>query len=249
MKTPLPATRLTETVRTVVIAIFFLAIHQNVFAQERWFEVTAGPSVSIPQAKGAEFKYSPRILPSAGISGFFSINKTFAIKTGLLYQVKGLSTEAAYVPDSIYDYQRFQSRSTYHMLNIPLQLAVSIPASHNDVYRIAVGMSYGFMLAGNTKIGIQSYNADQEVDRETRSYMHIIALQPKDNVPGLPKNEGTPLKLFTPALRLDFTYQWQERLLLSAFYEYNMEDVRLRTPDKSKINLHYMGVSFGVLFW
>jgi len=110
-------------------------------------------------------------------------------------------------------------------------------------------MSYGFMLAGFSSIEAHSLKPDFSEVNQAFSYTHLVSAQPKNNVPDLPAQEGTPLKLFTPALRLDAVFIWQERLVFSAFYEYNLEDVRFRTINKSSINLHNIGIGVGVRFW
>lgn len=221
------------------------------YAQERWFEATAGGSISIPSVEGSGWNYGNRVLPCAGISGYFSLNKTFALKTGLLYQMKGMTTQALYEPEADTNFirQNFSSRNEYHFLSIPLQLAVSFKINEQDFLHIDAGMSYGFMLAGFSSLDAHSLKQDfSEVD-QAFSYTHLVTVQPKNNVPGLPAQEGTPLYLFTPALRADAVYIWQERLVFSVFYEYNLQDVRIRTINKSNINLHSIGIGVGVRFW
>ena len=163
--------------------------------------------------------------------------------------MKGMITDAQYVPDSIYAKELFTTKTDYHFISIPLQLAVSFGAHSQDVYRIAGGMNYGFLAAANSKITIDSYYDEQTKTGKTFSYSHLIAAQPKNDIDGLPQHEGTAMYFFVPSLRFDFTYQWQERIILSAFYEYDLQDIRMRTVGRSRVNLHYAGISVGVKFW
>ena len=170
-------------------------------------------------------------------------------KTGLLYQIKGMQSHGRYVPDSVFREESFTARNDYHSLHVPLQLAVSIPGQKGDVWRFAGGMSYGFLLAGYSKVTINSVYEDESEKHRTLAFYHIVALEPKGNHPRAPHEEGTTLNAFTPALRFDLTYLWQERLVLSAFYEYNLQDIRMRTANNSQVRLHYSGIALGVLFW
>lgn len=235
--------------RTFTISLIVFIFSSSATAQERWFEATTGAALSVPSAKGSPWRYQPRVLLHGGVSGFFSLNKTFAVKTGVFYQIKGMTTNASYTPDSVYSSASFESQNTYHFISIPLQLAVTFGRHQDDCYRIAAGMDYNFMVAGYSKIDVTSHDDKNGTLHESLTYKHLISVSPKDDIPGLSHHEGTPLHLFTPAFRLDFTYQWQERLIISAFYEYNLQDVRMRTVDNSKVNLHYTGIALGVRFW
>src|SRR5690606_5407437 len=90
----------------IFLSAFSLCPTREVFAQQRWFEATAGIAISVPDAKGSPLTYTPRVFPHGGISCYFSFNETFALKAGAFYQMKGLRTEAYYVPDSLYEFER-----------------------------------------------------------------------------------------------------------------------------------------------
>jgi len=229
--------------------IGFLLTVRTAVAQERWFEATGGLAFSQPEATGAPWHYKGRVLPHLGISGFFSFNKTFALKTGLLYQQKGLSTKASYKPDSVYQFEQFSSVNTYHFISVPLQLAVNFARNGIGVYRFAAGMSYGFLAAANSEIEINSYYDEQRRENTSVKYNQLVSAQPKNDIKGLPAHEGTPVYFFVPAVRLDVSYEWQERFIFSLFYEYNLQDIRMRTVDNSKMNLHYAGIAAGIRFW
>lgn len=237
-------------IRKAFIFIFVSLITFCTSAQERWFEITAGPAFSFASKKNDATNYDYRIVPQGGISGFFSFNKRVALKTGILYQLKGLKTNGESInSDTVEIRYAISSQSTYHYINVPLQLAINLNDNAEDQWRIAAGMSYGFMIAARTNAKVLTYNGDDLIQAKTISWHPKIGTAPKDNYPGLPAQEGTSLYLFTPSARIDLTYQWQERLLISAFYEYSLQDTRVRTVGTSKLNLHYVGISFGVRFW
>lgn len=235
--------------RMVLLTAVICTIAQQARAQQRWFEFTSGLALSVPQAKGSPWHYKARLLPHAGLSGFFAFNNVFALKTGLLYEMKGYSTVARYVPDSLYTMERFTSKTNYHFFHIPLQLAASFGHHNNGLFRMAAGMSYGFLVGARSSITVGSFDDQQQVRSRSISFDHLIALQKKDGIAGLPHHEGTSLYLFTPAVRIDLTYIWQERLLMTAFYEYTLQDSRTRTVNNSSLRLHYAGLALGVLFW
>jgi len=239
--------------RTLLLFIygFFILFLQAkaVSAQDRWFEAMAGIGYTQPETKGSPWSYKGRILPNAGINCYIALSPTFSLKTGVLYQQKGLFTEGSYKPDSVYQLQQFSSKNTYHFVNIPFQLAMNVAKNDIGTYRVAAGMSYSFLAAANSEIEVNSYYDDNRKDKTTVKYNHLVAAQPKDDIKGLPEHEGTPLYFFIPSLRLDISYLWQERFVFSVFYEYNLSDVRMRTVNDSKMNLHYAGVSAGIRFW
>jgi hypothetical protein len=177
-------------------------------------------------------------------------NDRVAIKTGLLYQQKGIKTEGEiFTRDSVDIRNATSSRSTYHFINIPLQLAYNFGTNQESLWRIAGGMSYGLMAAARTNLDIRSYKENELFEMRSVSFDPLITTSLKDNNPTVPGNEGTPLYLFTPSVRVDLTYQWQERLLLSFFYEYDLHDVHIRTTRNASVNLHYTGIALGVKFW
>jgi hypothetical protein len=227
----------------------FLIRPASAGAQQRWLEATAGGAVSFATVKGSDWKYGARILPHAGVSGFVCFNERLALKSGLLYQMKGMETRADYEPDSVFRTQSFVSRNDYHFLSIPLQLAYTFGKHKRDQYRVAAGMSYGFMMKANSTISIDSYYDDGTKEATSYNYTHLVTGEQKESIEWLPQEEGAPVAIFTPALRMDFTYQFEEKLLLTIFYEYNLQDVRTRTVSSSQARLHYTGISLGVRIW
>jgi hypothetical protein len=218
--------------------------------QQRWFEFTTGAAISFGTKENNPSTYNFRILPHAGLTMIQPFNDRVGIKTGLIYQQKGLKVEGESVKqDSFLIRNATISRSTYHFVSVPLQLAFNLGTNQESLWRIAGGMSYGFMAKARTNTNIRTYKEDELVEIRSVSFDPLITTSLKDNNPSLPGNEGTPLYLFTPSVRLDVTYQWQERLLLSFFYEYDLQDVHIRTARNARVNLHYTGIALGVKFW
>lgn len=232
----------------MMVFVGTLSLHKA-RAQQRWLELAAGGAVSVPAIKGSDWKHDARLLPHVGLTGFVSFNDYLSLKSGLLYQMKGMETNADYKPDSIYTRQSFTSRNDYHLLNVPLQLAFTFGKHSRDKYRIAAGMSYGFMLKATSKIAVNSFFEDGTYEQQQYSYTHVVTVDEKEPSTWAPKEEGAPVAVFTPAVRTDFTYQFEEKLLLTVFYEYHLQDHRTRVVRGTSGRLHYAGIAVGVRIW
>jgi hypothetical protein len=237
--------------RACYMIVVILSLANGTQAQHPWYEISAGPSVSFSSGVRNPYSYNFRILPQAGLMAFFPFNKKVAFKTGLIYQNKSLDTKKIRVtdPDTASISYDVVSRQRYHFLDIPLQLAVNIGRDMQGFWRIAGGMSYSFLVSSRSDADLDRFEHESFVGDRHITWEPTISMERVSNNPELPSEEGSPLYLFTPALRLDITYQWQERLLLSAYYQYNLQDLRIRTSGASIANLNSAGLSFGILFW
>src|SRR5690606_38619667 len=104
----------------------------------------------------------------------------------------------------LYEFERFTSKNDYHFISIPLQMAVSFGSGRQSLYRVAAGMSYGFLLAAHSEITIDSYFDEANKIRNTAHFSQLVTAQLKNDIEGLPLHEGTPVHFFVPALRFDF---------------------------------------------
>lgn len=233
-----------------LLITILLLVAQLAEAQHAWHEITGGLGLSYATKERSSSSYTVRVLPTVGLTSFIPFSERIALKTGAIYQYKGISSSGRGTNrDSAEFSYTTQSTSSYHFINIPLQLAVNIGNNKQGFWRVAGGMSYGFLVAARKQLDFQTYKDNHLIRTNSLRWKPIIGSEQSGNTEGLPGDEGTPLHFFVPALRADITYQWQERLLISAFYEYNLQDVRVRTVGNSVAKLHYTGLSFGVLFW
>jgi hypothetical protein len=227
-----------------------VAFQHKSAGQHMWYEVSGGPAISFVTTENNPFHYGHKIVPHGGVTAFIPFNNRIAFKTGAIYQFKSISSKGiGFYKDSVNLHYALDSKSNYHFINVPLQLAMNIGSNKQGFWRVAAGMSYGFLIAARKHLNMQTYEGNDLLRDNTLAFKPVLGSERSGNYPGLPGQEGTPLHVFTPSVRVDITYQWQERLLLSAFYEYNLQDVRVRTVSNSIERLHYTGISFGVLFW
>ena len=225
---------------------FLLFCSVNSSAQQKWFETTAGTGLSFATTKASPLDYQTRILPHLGVTAFIPFSKTVALKTGVIYQQKGNKTAGA-LKDSLDVFNVISSEETFHYLSIPLQLAFNFSEHSSGLWRVAAGMSYGFLVKATKSIDFQTYDGGTFVGEDSKSFNQAIGIESSQNYPGLPAQEGTALYVFTPAVRLDLSYQWQRQFVFSAFYEYNLQDNRMRIHQNARTNLHYTGISVGVI--
>ena len=236
--------------RICILVLFLVAPGAPANAQHIWYEAFGGPSFSFVSKEHTSATYGHKFGLHGGINAFIPFNNKVAFKTGAVYQLKRVGSKGDGVNrDTAGIHYTFQSNSSYHTISVPIQLAVNIGDNPQGFWRVAAGMNYGFIIAAKKVMTFQTYE-DNELVRDNKvSFKPVIGSERSGSRPGLPGQEGTPVKFFVPALRFDVTYHWQERILLSAFYEYDLEDVRVRTVENSKARFHSTGVSFGVLFW
>ena len=241
---------MTHTFKLFILVLILLSPARHAVAQHIWYEIFAGPAVSYVSKERDALSHSHKWVPHAGITAFIPFNDRIALKTGAIYQMKGISSSGTgYNKDSAMFRYGLDTRTTFHFLNIPLQLAVNIGKNKQGFWRVAGGMSYGFLVGAKKHLNMQTYKGEDLLRARAISFKPVRGSERSGSYPGLPNHEGTPLHVFTPAVRLDVTYHWQERLLISAFYEYNLQDVRVHKAGNSSLKLHYTGLSFGVLFW
>jgi hypothetical protein len=233
-------TSLEKTLFTVLL----LLATTDAGAQYRWLEATAGPAFSFSPGKN-NFSTNVKMLPQGGITAFIPFSKTLALKTGLIYQQKGLNYYDL-IPDSLKVMNSIESSTLYHYLNIPLQIAYSFEERKDQTWRLAAGMSYGFLLMAVKEIKISTYDDNIFVSAESSSFRQPIGIDAGPHQSGLPGQEGTALYVFTPALRADIGWVWQRKIVLGAFYEYNLQDNRMRIHQNQRRMLHYTGISVGV---
>jgi hypothetical protein len=235
----------------ISLAIFLLVFQTGATGQNPWYELTAGPSVNFTTGNRNPSSFNFKILPQGGITGFFPFNKKFSLKTGLIYQNNSMNTSVSGIknndtPSITYN---VTSKSTYHFLDVPLQLAMNMGRDPQGFWRIAFGMDYRLLLQAKSETNIHSYEHETLIEDKSIIWRPGISLEKSSNNGDFPGQEGSPLYFFTPSVRADITYQWQERLLITAFYQYGLQDFRVRTSDRSSINMHTTGISLGVLFW
>jgi hypothetical protein len=237
-------------IRISIFILILVASAHPASSQHIWYEAFGGPSISFASKERNSSIYGYKLGLHGGINTFIPFNDKIALKTGAIYQLKRISSKGEGInKDTASIHYTFQSNSSYHLISVPLQLAVNIGDNPQGFWRIAAGMNYGFMVAAKKDITFQTYEDNELVRDNKLSFRPIIGSEQSSSRTGLPAQEGTPVRFFIPALRFDITYHWQERILLSAYYEYDLEDVRVRTVGNSTARLHSTGVSFGVLFW
>lgn len=217
----------------------------NALAQRHWLEASGGPALSYA-TKGNNFSSLPRAVPHGGITAFIPFNDWLALKTGTLYQQKKLRYFDQ-IDDSLLVTNSISSETEYHYLSLPLQLAWTFHRRSDHAWRLTAGMSYGILLKATKRISFDTYDDGRLVDARTITFDQKIGLDPGENYPGLPGEEGTALYVFTPAARLDLSYEWKRKIVLGWFYEYNLQDMRMRLSDSRRRLLQATGLSLGVI--
>ncbi len=226
--------------------ILLLFLSPCAAAQQKWFELTGGFGFTTASTSNSTVSYDSRILPTGGLTVHIPIVGRLALRSGILYQQKGLRGGGS-VADSLEVHSDLSSRETYHYLNIPLQLDVAFAGHKNGVWRIAGGMSYGILVDAVKSIRFRTYDGGSLVGEYEKEFKQSIGIESSQNYPGLPGQEGTALYVFTPAIRLDLTWQYKKQFVLGLHYEQHLQDIRMRVHNNARQKLHSVGIMAGVI--
>ncbi len=217
----------------------------NANAQKATLEVSAGGAISFVSKKAISTHFSPVATLVGGFNFYKPVNEKWSIKTGLLYQQKGVNYSSEVAVEKSETVVQTKVRTTLHYMSIPLQLGYSWQDKNNKIWRASFGMNYGFLLHAHTRQKVSNY--ENGIFRKDSSYSfsnYVAASRSRDEKRG---NDRTELYLFTPSLRTDLSYQFHKKLSLFLFYEYNLSDVS-SNGGVGRINLHTMGLKVGYTF-
>jgi hypothetical protein len=194
-------------------------------------------------SKGDGTKYTPLNLPHGSVCVIIPIQGWFYLRTGLAYQQKGFETHQS-ISDTTSILSDMTNRQKLHYVSAPLQICYRAPITSRSEYFISAGMDYGFLVKADAKLEINTYENGQFLHNKVLTYHPKVGLIPASTP--FKSKEGVQYLLFSPSLRIDACYFWEKQYSLSAFWEYDLTDIRAN-PETNSIRLACWGLSIGVL--
>jgi hypothetical protein len=236
---------LTRILSGAVICLPALLSASRLTAKETWhIQVVTGEALTYISQKGTPAN-RPRILPGFQLAALIPIERGISIKTGLHYQQKGWHTISAIADDTDYTRDEFFGTVKLHELAIPLMLSYDIRPKGAIQYSVAVGVTYGFFVAGKEEIVVDHYHRERLTNSQSESWRPNIALIPDDS--RLRSTyEATAYNLFNTNFRLECGVNWRNKYLLHSYWEHSLTNVSSAVWNTVPIGIGVCGISLGV---
>ncbi len=213
---------------------------ESLCAQKPYWSFGAGGGVQFISKKSTPYDFSPLVLPSANIDYYQPIAEPIGLKTGIVYQMKGIqSLQENTVTGRKTEIKEY---TLLHYAGIPLQLTAGWVNTRHYRRQISFGMNYGFLMFARTRQTIRIYENNQLISEQSGSFQNYVAAgRSRDGRRG---NDRSELYIFTPSLRFDISVQVHRRLFIGYYYEYNLSDISSNTGTARAV-LHSTGIQAG----
>lgn len=201
------------------------------------FSVYAG--AGYPYVTATKSKVSNNFAAGAHVAALLHIpvSKRIGVETGVSYTEKGLVNQDT-LRDA--DYPRYavayRLRSKMGYLGFPLVLTYRMPLAQQHTLLLGVGMTYNFMIHGNTKGWMRSLRDGQADGKQE------VTLPVKPRLMPATDDNGSPFYLFDVAVKLQVSYVWRGRYGVRLFHEHSLYSYHI--PDAgSETRLRYTGLA------
>jgi len=225
------------------VAILLLSTVPAVLYAQVSADVNIGIGTYYASAKNSQSKYLPTTKPNASTILNIPIKNRVALRTGLMYSIRGYNTvnKEDFGKNKLY----YTSNYRMHYISVPLMASFRVMDRKTVSLWMDGGMSYNFFLHGYMRYDYKNYKGNELVSEVGEKYRINGKIAPSKYGSTQNSYDVTGLDV---AMKMQLRVVIKEKYSLSVFHENSLYDIRVK-PDNpsSSVKMRNTGMSIGYI--